>query len=304
MLKLLLMALLGIVAFFVILTCLTYTLFCASAGRSPYGLYLKERSQGKTLLWILQGVLSGILSSAMVLLSSPLQFYRRLWHPVPNHLCPLPPVLLVHGVYHNPSAWILYRAWLKRAGFSNVYAFGYSSFGKTFEDILEELDAMVEEISNAFTGRPVILIGHSLGGLLSRFCAIRHENTGRIAAVVTLGTPHRGSRLAAFGFGKLARSLGYRGDLIRRIEGEAQPSQIPCLAVFSPIDNMVLPSDSLRIAVQGWTCYESAPLSHVALLYHSATARYVTRFLLDVCGAGQAYQSSQIVAEYLQKLEK
>jgi triacylglycerol lipase len=41
-----------------------------------------------------------------------------------------------------------------------------------------------------------VLVGHSMGGLDSRFVAARLDPGRRVKAVVTLGTPHRGSPLA------------------------------------------------------------------------------------------------------------
>ena len=62
--------------------------------------------------------------------------------------------------------------------------------------------------------RRLVLIGHSMGGLDSRLVAARMDPGRRIKAVVSLGTPHRGSPLAdaaLAGKGALAAYAKLRG---------------------------------------------------------------------------------------------
>lgn len=124
-----------------------------------------------------------------------------------------------------------------------------------------------------------MLIGHSLGGLVCRACAQSRGDTGRVAGVITLGAPHQGSEIAALGQGKLARRLIHRGPLIEELEkGEPKPD-IPCVAVYSPFDNMVLPNHALQISGAEWIHQETGPVSHVAMLWHRPTAKLVIAYL-------------------------
>jgi pimeloyl-ACP methyl ester carboxylesterase len=222
-----------------------------------------------------RGIFSGFLSLGLVVLLYPWGLWRALWKSSSAAACSLPPVILVHGLFHNPSAWIVYRWWLKRAGFANTYALSYNSWKHSFPEILKQLETLVKEVRDLCPGAPVILIGHSLGGLLCRAYAEQADDQGRIGAVITLGAPHQGSKLTVFGLGALARSLAFRGSLILDIERKRKPLSIPCLAVYSPVDNMVLPREALRIPYSGWDYHETAPISHVSLLYHKPTAVFV-----------------------------
>jgi hypothetical protein len=79
--------------------------------------------------------------------------------------------------------------------------------------------------------------------------------------------------------GALGRSLRYRGHLIDRIEERSVPPSLPCLAVVSPVDNMVLPNEALQVRGDEWEYHETGPISHVSMLYHPRTARRVLAFL-------------------------
>ncbi|GAB7080450.1 esterase/lipase family protein [Megalodesulfovibrio paquesii] len=201
-----------------------------------------------------------------------------------------PTVLYVHGLYHNPGAWLFFRHWLAGEGFGCSASFGYWSFGTNYFKILDKLADAVDRLQAASPEAPVLLVGHSLGGLLVRgyLSSPRSLRNGRskVAAAVTLGSPHRGSRLAALGIGGLARSLLYEGELVQELERRealAGPPACPVLALTTPLDNFVLPAHASDIAAPGWIQEAGAPLSHVEMLYHRPTAKRVAAFLRQAC---------------------
>lgn len=256
---------------------LSYAFFWYEAANSPYRVTLKELSGGKTGRWLLRGYLSGVLSLTFTILLFPLGLRRKLQRPAPRPNTVHPPVLLVHGLYHNAGCWTLFRRPLQRAGFTNIYAFQYNSWTGRFEEILKDLEKYVEEVEAQFPGQGVVLVGHSLGGLLCR--TLMEGPTGRnrnVLGLITLGTPHHGSKLGALGPGRLAQRLTYRGAIVAWIERNTADATacptIPKMALYSPVDNMVLPHDALFPHQRDWELLRTAPISHVHMLYHRKTA--------------------------------
>ena len=92
----------------------------------------------------------------------------------------------------------------------------------------------------------------------------------RVRLAVTLGTPHRGSKLAALALGGLGRSLLPASPLLARLDSLPDPPGAARYALVSPLDNMVIPLDGLRIDRPGWTTEVTVPVSHIAMLYHPA----------------------------------
>ncbi|HEV8440444.1 MAG TPA: alpha/beta fold hydrolase [Methylomirabilota bacterium] len=80
--------------------------------------------------------------------------------------------------------------WLRRIGYRPYL----SRIGRNAECIDLLVDRLFETIdrARADSGRPAHLIGHSLGGMLSRAAAVRRPD--RIASIITLGSPFRGIR--------------------------------------------------------------------------------------------------------------
>ncbi len=235
---------------------------------------------GAKLRWmVLSGFLSSIASVTFIFVCYPLASVRRLWAPK-DISTGQPVIILTHGLYHNASAWLLFRRRLQKAGFKNIFVMNYESFFSSFEETLKKFEEFVANARQTVPDQPVYLIGHSLGGLLSRFYAEQSQGGAIPAAVITLGTPHQGSKVAAFGLGRLASSLLYRGPIFTERESLG-PARLPCtgVAFFSPVDNMVLPSEALKAPYPGWVYYQTGPQSHTAMIYSKSTAKMVIEIL-------------------------
>ncbi len=192
------------------------------------------------------------------------------------------PVLLIHGLYHTPAAWLLFIRKLRKNSWDNVYTFRYSCWNTEITTLREQLISEINKIAVESDHQKITLIGHSLGGLLARTVAGDPRCRQKLAAVVTLGAPHQGSKLAAVGFGKLACSLHVASAEMHKIPDFDAPPEAPCLSLFSPVDNMVLPSANLHLDLPGWQEEETAAVSHVFMLYAPDVHKRVLTFLEHV----------------------
>ncbi len=136
--------------------------------------------------------------------------------------------------------------WLARLG----YRPALSRIGRNAEclEVLSERLLDTVERSRAATGRPVHLIGHSLGGLLARSLATRRPDLA--ASVVTLGSPFRGIRshpLVLLASARVRQQVqsdpdcytGYcRCEAVRGLEAPF-PASVPQLAVYTRTDGIV-----------------------------------------------------------------
>jgi len=273
---------------------ITYAFFWYETANGPYLAELKEMSKNKAGRWILRGIISGTLSILAYILLYPFSFFDRLWKPEPDTTCPMAPVVLVHGLVPNPGCWALYRWMLKRNGFTNSFAFGYNALKYSFDELLAQLDRTITQVVEPLGQKRVVLIGHSLGGLIVRAYADLPENAEKVAAVITLGAPHQGTKLAVLGLGKLTRSLAYRGPLIRQIEERTCQSDIPRLAVYSPVDSMVLPAEAMRVPFNGWKHVRTSPVSHTSLLFNKPTVDTVISHLNEILKAGSSLHETTV----------
>ncbi|EGB15977.1 alpha/beta hydrolase fold protein [Pseudodesulfovibrio mercurii] len=195
------------------------------------------------------------------------------------------PVLMVHGLYHNRTAWLVMARRLRRAGFRNLHTYGYNSFTRDFDHALAGLKDRLDAILGDAPDGGVILIGHSLGGLLCRCAAGDPRFRDRVAALVTLGSPHGGSELAWLGGNRMARGLIPGRDITEAV-AEAPDPDCPKLAVYTMADDYVIPLDLLRTGRPGWRERVCAPMGHVWMLYSPEVADMVIDFLRPLRDAG------------------
>lgn len=235
---------------------------------------------------LLRCFVSSFAGATMVVLTYPLGLLPRPAREAAQQTAEsangYPPVLLVHGLYHNRSAWLVLRRRLQAAGFKHLHDYSYSSAGPDFHALVNRLDAEMHAVQAMHPGSRPLLVGHSLGGLIIRRWLSLPGNAQRAQGVLTLGTPHQGSKLAPLGLGALAHSLAYRGELVRQLEAAETAPSIPCTAIHSPADNMVLPQEGLMVHVAGWKQVEGPAVSHVWMLWNRATAQRVVQELHEM----------------------
>ena len=185
----------------------------------------------------------------------------------------LPPVLLVHGYGCNSGYWHFMSRALQRAGIGH--------HGVDLEPVLAGIDQFVpalheriEEICRQTGHERVIIVGHSMGGLVAR-AYLRDHGAYRVARVITLGSPHRGTGLARFGAGQNSSEMRWTGsaaagrcsDWLARLAEHEDPALRPLfVSIYSHQDNIVSPQ--LSSYLDGARNIELSGIGHVALGMH------------------------------------
>jgi hypothetical protein len=156
------------------------------------------------------------------------------------------PVLLVHGLVDNRSIFTAMRRGRRRsaAGCSSRCTPRRSPGGAARG--AADLGREIERIC-ARTGHDRIhVVGHSLGGLMARYHLQRQDGARHVQSLVTLGTPHEGSVLAHLLPTPLVKQLRPGSPLLRELAEPAPGFATPLTAVYSDLDQLVLPTSAAR----------------------------------------------------------
>jgi pimeloyl-ACP methyl ester carboxylesterase len=150
------------------------------------------------------------------------------------------PIILVHG--RSPargSLWLLRRR-LLRDGWSRICCLASTGICGDLEPAAARLRHVVEDMARTTPQRPLILVGYGFGGLVLRYYARRYPTPG-VRRIVTLGTPHAGTELAALLPG-LGSKLGPHASWLTRLTAaDRVPLQFDVIAIHSTFDALVQP---------------------------------------------------------------
>lgn len=157
------------------------------------------------------------------------------------------PIVLVHGLVDNRSIFTLLRRSLRKRGFGRVVTHSYSVLSTDVASTARRLGAEVERLCAETGYDRVHVVGHSLGGLVARYYVQRLGGDARVHTLITLGTPHGGSRAAQPFPTPLCRQLRPGSPLLAELAQPAPGCRTRFLAFYSDLDQLVVPHRAARI---------------------------------------------------------
>ena len=176
-------------------------------------------------------------------------------------------LVLVHGFVCNRGLW---NAWLKR-----LTAQGTPFVAVDLEPVFGPIQAGAARIEAAVrriehcTGRPPVIVAHSMGGLAVRHWWSLPGNLHRAKHVVTLGSPHHGTWLARWGHTQNARQMRLGSAWLLELEAREDARMADRLTCFySHCDNIVFPASTATMP--GADNRHLCAVAHLAMVDHPA----------------------------------
>jgi len=187
-----------------------------------------------------------------------------------------PPVILLHGLFQNRGClvWLQYR--LRAAGYPQTISINTPPW-HDLETLTEVLARKVDELRIKLKIDKVILVGHSMGGIIARNYVQKRGGVSNIKGVVTLGSPHHGSKLAPFAVSPMGKTLLPGSTFLHQLNSAAWPESTQAISIYTRHDNMVLPAESARM--DGAHAVELNGMGHTALLFHPVSLQAVINAL-------------------------
>jgi triacylglycerol esterase/lipase EstA (alpha/beta hydrolase family) len=108
------------------------------------------------------------------------------------------PIILLHGFAMNRTQWIWMARRLRARGHGPIYGINYFSFAR-IDRAARRLARFVEDVRTREGELRIDIVAHSMGGLVARYYIERLSGSKHVERLVTIGTPHRGTRIGWFG---------------------------------------------------------------------------------------------------------
>ncbi len=174
------------------------------------------------------------------------------------------PLLLIHGIVCNRSIW---RPWLQRlraAGFAPIRAVNLEPLFADIELHALQVERELRALQRETNGARVAVLAHSMGGLVAR-AALRSLGPGAVSAIVTLASPHHGTRIARWFRWLPLRQMSPDSPWLQTLNAAQEGSlAVAMTTIYSLHDNLIVPPRSARL--EGARMHELRGLGHVGLL--------------------------------------
>jgi pimeloyl-ACP methyl ester carboxylesterase len=198
------------------------------------------------------------------------------------------PVVLVHGVLCNAGVWARVVRFLHSAGIGPVYALSYGPPLADIEGFADQLDALIRRVQDRTGAHEVMLVTHSMGGLVT-LAYLRRHGTRAVRRWLAIGAPFAGSVHARGFFGESLGQLRPGNAWLRALAPRAPDGGPPVVSIWSWHDSMVAPQTSSRL--RGATDVPLPGVGHNALLREPAVLARIAAEYRAACAARATSES-------------
>jgi len=192
-----------------------------------------------------------------------------------------PVIILVHGYLHNQTAWYWFKRQLEKADIGPVYTVNLTPFYAPIEQLATCIEAKIRSLQDSIATENLILIGHSMGGLVSSYYA-ENVTPHKIGLVITLASPLQGTLLANLGFGKCVKQMQLNAPFTKNLLKKIVNSTIPYLHIASKLDNIIVPWENAMPPLAHHNTYVVDDLGHLSFLISPKIIQIVLQHLAKI----------------------
>lgn len=189
------------------------------------------------------------------------------------------PVVLVHGYLCNHRIWDDMAATLRANG-HDVYAVDLEPIFCSIDAYPPIIERAVNDLIAHSGFQKVALLGHSMGGLAIR-AWVRAHGYQSVARIITLGTPHVGTKIAKATPTANAREMSWRSTWLQDLAAlETEALRALMLIGLTPQDNIVF--NQREQVLEGISPFVFEGIGHVQMCLEPAVIAWVQERLAEL----------------------
>lgn len=190
------------------------------------------------------------------------------------------PILLIHGYIHDSSAWIYLRQQLVRTGFGPIYLMNLRPPFLSINEYVKQVEARARQIADETKRRDLILIGHSMGGIISSLYALHVAEPGTVTDVITIASPLAGTFVARMAIGPDAREMERNSNFLKNLPEEIRKNdRIRFFQIGTKTDELVIPYTSEFVEGSSERRFLVNDIGHASLLYSPRVLQKIISWL-------------------------
>ncbi len=159
------------------------------------------------------------------------------------------PVLLIHGIHDTTKVFNKMAAYLSNLGWQ-VHSINLTPNNGSAKLALlaKQVAAYIDD--NFSREETIDLIGFSMGGLVTRYYLQRLNGIKKVQRYINISAPNRGTLTAyALSLDGVV-DMRPKSKFLRDLNSDVKEllRKIPCTFIWTPLDLMILPADSTKLA--------------------------------------------------------
>lgn len=163
-----------------------------------------------------------------------------------EHQCP---VLLIHGVLHNSTAFYAIERTLKKNSFQTVETIEFWTSVDSIQTMADQLKDRVTEIYKLHVASnksgKVRVVAHSLGGIILRTALTDLDFAAKVDKVIFLGVPHQGNLLYRSPYPRCVKDLAPTSQLMKQLKELPLPGKVHYWNLRGTLDVVTSNKDTL-----------------------------------------------------------
>lgn len=183
------------------------------------------------------------------------------------------PILFLHGVLHNRSAFVYMIQKLALKGWQNFEQLNLFTSLHSIARMAEQTKRAVERVLSRYDASQVDIVAHSMGGIIARYFVQKLGGDTVVRNLVTLGTPHQGTKWFSYSILPQLRELRPESHTIRSLNALPVPVCTQVISISGSLDICIQPKQGAfwegvrNIQLQG--------LGHAGLLFSRRVVRII-----------------------------
>lgn len=192
-------------------------------------------------------------------------------------------ILLIHGYCRNQTDWLWMHKQFKKSGCA-VFCVNLSPRFAAIEEISNNsLPQKIAEMKQKVQCKNLILIGHSMGGLVASHYSAYQDHENLVKAVITIASPFYGTKVSIVGKGHNAKQMCPGSKFLEELRAKLQISPHKHYQICSKFDNMIFPWQSALLEETPSSQKHVFPFaSHLSLLHSKAVATQLDNWVFDL----------------------
>jgi pimeloyl-ACP methyl ester carboxylesterase len=192
-------------------------------------------------------------------------------------------ILFVHGYCRQHSDWLYLRKQFKDTGcpvFTINLKPSFASIATITKTSLPQMIATIKQRTECYN---IILIGHSMGGLVSTYYSEYLDTENLIRGVITIATPLHGTKVSVAAAGTNGAEMCPNTEFVLDLCARIRQSPQKYYHVLSRMDNIVFPWRSASLDSTPESQQMVLPLaSHLQLLHSKDVAMQLNTWVKGI----------------------